>query len=206
MVPGLAFIQTCFVPVCAGEMGLTWQEREMEQFPGKASCWSWAVGLCVSCSLSQPPLPMSQPPVGLLPAVQPVARVGSRWGWGAWAASSGFPQPTTCCQMGLSAEWHACGMAAGSQPPHDGLAPMNWDKIMFWKFGNPRWQGPDHQELSPKQKTLGPPGGTPDGCEGPGNLSSPSSSPTLGICSITAPAQTPASRPFAVLFIVQIPS
>lgn len=56
----------------------------------------------------------------------------------------------------------AQGMAAGSQPAH-GLAPMSWDTIMFWKFGNLSWQDPDHQELSLVKKTLSPPGGNPAG-------------------------------------------
>lgn len=114
--------------------------------------------------MPQPLLPISQPPVSLLP---PWAEVCSRCREQMGDGVPGLFLPASRSQP-FAARWIwvllgcARGMAASSQAAH-GLAPMSWDTIMFWKFGNLSWQDPDHQELSLVKKTLNPPGGNPRG-------------------------------------------
>lgn len=102
--------------------GLTWQGRGMGAVPGKS--WNWTVGLHVSCSLSQPPLPISQPPVGLLSPWAAVCSIcGEQMGNGVPGLlfMAFLHQP-------FAARWvwvlmgHTWGMEARSQLAH-GLAP-----------------------------------------------------------------------------------
>lgn len=119
----LASTQPCLLPVYAGEMGLTWQERGMGAVPWKVFCRSWAVGLRGSCSLSQPPLPISQPPVGLLPLWTAAGGMcGEQKGIGCQGSFSQLPSANPLLSGGLSVDLHAWGMAGSSRPTH-GFAP-----------------------------------------------------------------------------------
>lgn len=102
--------------------GLPGKGGGWEQFPERLR-WSCTAELRVPCSLPQPPLPISQPPVNLLPGLQHVACVGSRW-------RNGVPGLLLLASLSqlFAARWvwvltgHAWGMAASSQLAH-GLAP-----------------------------------------------------------------------------------